>query len=59
MKIGDLVKHKAYPKFGTGIIVELHRMDPGYQGRYSGCLAIFGDQGVKFIRREYVKAISP
>ena len=52
MKVGDLVKHKEYPKFGTGIIIKLCAMDPGYQGRYSGCVALFGEQGVKFIPRD-------
>ena len=58
MKIGDLVKHKEYPKFGTGIIIKLCAMDPGYQGRYSGCLAVFGEQGLKFIRRDFAEVLN-
>jgi hypothetical protein len=32
-------------------------MDPGYQGRYSGVLAIFGDCENRFVGRDNVEVI--
>jgi len=58
MKVGDLVRDKTQPTIGTGIIIDLHRMNPGYQGRYSGCIAMFGDSETKFVGRDNVEVIS-
>jgi cell wall assembly regulator SMI1 len=58
MKVGDLVRDKTQPTTGTGIIIDLHRMNPGYQGRYSGCIAMFGDNETKFVGRDNVEVIS-
>ncbi len=58
MKVGDLLKMKRHPDLGVGIIVELHAMEPGYQGRYSGCIAIFGNRGRKFVPRDCVEVIN-
>ena len=53
MKIGELVKDKTQPDIGIGLIIELHRMNPGYQGKWSGYIAIFGARGRQFVMREY------
>ena len=58
MKIGDLVEDKTQLTLGAGIILELHRMNPGYQGRYSGCIAMFGDSERRFVGRDNVEVIS-
>ena len=58
MKVGDLVKDKTQPTLGTGIIIELHRINPGYQGRYSGCIAMFGDSQRRFVGRDNAEVIS-
>ena len=58
MNVGDLVKDKTQPTLGAGIIIELHRMNPGYQGRYSGYIAIFGDCERRFVGRNNVEVIN-
>ena len=58
MKVGDLIKNKDHPAFGTGIIIELCRMEDGYRGRHSGCVAIFAHHGRKFVTRDCAEVIS-
>ena len=57
MKIGDLVKDKTKPTLGVGIIIELHAMNPGYQGRFSGVIAII-DGERRFVPRDNAEVIS-
>ena len=58
MKVGDLVKDKTQPTLGTGIIIKLHAMEPGYQGRFSGCITLHGDGQRRFMGRDNVEVIS-
>ena len=58
MKVGDLVKDKTQPTLGAGIIIESHRMNPGYQGRHSGYIAMFGDGERRFVGRNNVEMIN-
>ena len=58
MKVGDLVKDKTQPTLGAGIIIKLHAMKPGYQGIFSGCVAMFGDSETRFVSRDNAEVIS-
>ena len=58
MQVGDLVEDKTQPTLGAGIIIDLHRMNPGYQGRFSGYIAMFADGQRRFVSRDNVEAVS-
>ena len=58
MNIGDLVKDLTQPTLGTGIVIRLCSMEPGYQGRFSGCVAMFGDSERRFVGRDNAEVIS-
>jgi hypothetical protein len=58
VKLGDLVRDKTQPALGVGIIIELYRMNPGYQGRKSGYITMFGDSQRRFVDRDNVEVIS-
>jgi hypothetical protein len=58
VKVGDLVRDKTQPTLGTGIIIDLHRMNPGYQGRFSGCIAMFEDCERRFVGRDNVEVVN-
>jgi hypothetical protein len=58
VKVGDLVRDKTQPTLGTGIIIDLHAMQPGYQGRFSGYIAMFGDGQRRFVGRDNAGVIS-
>jgi len=58
VKVGDLVKDKTQPEIGVGIILELHRMEPGYQGIYSGCIVMFEGIERMFVPRDCTEVVN-
>ena len=58
MKVGDLVRNKRHPHAGIGVIVEVFRMEPGYQGRHSSALAVWPEHGLQIIYRDEAEVLN-